>query len=132
MNSGLWRRLPFEAVALEIRVGQVLSSLSSSGIADSEYCSFQCDQHDHHSGASCQPAPYSFSRRIAREVTTRIVALRPGGRVIERDLAADPPPHPDLMLYEAILSPTPFCSLIKRLNGGFLAKGSHFAWLIEA
>jgi len=25
-----------------------------------------------------------------------------------------------------------FCSLIKRLNGGFLAKGSHFAWLIEA
>jgi FMN-dependent NADH-azoreductase len=37
----------------------------------------------------------------------RIIVSHPGARVIERDLAADPPPHPEIMLYEAILSPTP-------------------------
>ena len=53
------------------------------------------------------PRPHSFSRQIAREVTARIATLHPGSRIIERDLAADPPPHPGIMLYEAILSPTP-------------------------
>jgi FMN-dependent NADH-azoreductase len=53
------------------------------------------------------PRPQSYSRLVAREVTGRIAAARPGARVIERDLAADPPPHPEIMLYEAILSPTP-------------------------
>ncbi|MGH7046097.1 MAG: FMN-dependent NADH-azoreductase [Stellaceae bacterium] len=53
------------------------------------------------------PQPHSVSRRMAREITARIVTLRPGARVIERDLGAAPPPHPDLALYEAILSPTP-------------------------
>ena len=53
------------------------------------------------------PRPASFSRRIAREITARIVASAPGARVIERDLAADPPPHPAIDLYEAILSPIP-------------------------
>jgi FMN-dependent NADH-azoreductase len=52
------------------------------------------------------PRPRSFSRQIAREVTAGIIASHPGVRVIERDLAADPPPHPEIMLYEAILSPT--------------------------
>jgi FMN-dependent NADH-azoreductase len=37
----------------------------------------------------------------------RIAAVRPGARVITRDLAADTPPHPERNLYEAILSPTP-------------------------
>ncbi len=53
------------------------------------------------------PRPQSFSRRIARDVVARIAASRPGSRIVERDLAADPPPHPEIMLYEAILSPTP-------------------------
>ena len=53
------------------------------------------------------PRPNSFSRRIACEITARIAACRAGPFVIQRDLAADPPPHPDVALYEAILSPTP-------------------------
>ena len=53
------------------------------------------------------PRPTSISRRVAREIGERIAARRPGARVLERDLATDPPPHPDLELYEAILSPTP-------------------------
>jgi FMN-dependent NADH-azoreductase len=53
------------------------------------------------------PRANSHSRRLARDVTARIVAARPGARVIERDLAADPPPHPEIDLYEAILSPSP-------------------------
>lgn len=53
------------------------------------------------------PRPTSISRQVAREIGARIAAQRPGARVIERDLAAAPPPHPDLELYEAILSPAP-------------------------
>ena len=53
------------------------------------------------------PRPQSFSRRVAREVTARLAARHPGAVVVERDLAADPPPHPERMLYEAILSPVP-------------------------
>ena len=53
------------------------------------------------------PRPTSISRQLAREIGERIATRRPGARVLERDLAADPPPHPDLELYEAILSPTP-------------------------
>lgn len=52
------------------------------------------------------PRPNSFSRRVAREVTARLVVLHPRAEIIDRDLAADPPPHPDLDLYEAILTPT--------------------------
>lgn len=52
------------------------------------------------------PRPTSISRRIARNIVTHIVAERPGANLIERDLAANPPPHPDLDLYEAILSAT--------------------------
>jgi FMN-dependent NADH-azoreductase len=52
------------------------------------------------------PRPNSFSRRIARDVTARLVALHPRAEIIECDLAANPPPHPDLDLYEAILTPT--------------------------
>lgn len=51
------------------------------------------------------PRPNSFSRRIARDVTQRLVALHPRAEIIDRDLAVDPPPHPDLDLYEAILTP---------------------------
>jgi FMN-dependent NADH-azoreductase len=53
------------------------------------------------------PRPRSASRQIAGEITERIAAQRPGARTIIRDLAADPPPHPALDLYEAILSPAP-------------------------
>jgi FMN-dependent NADH-azoreductase len=53
------------------------------------------------------PRPHSVSRRVAGEVTARIAAARSGTRIILRDLAADPPPHPDMALYDAILSPTP-------------------------
>jgi FMN-dependent NADH-azoreductase len=53
------------------------------------------------------PRPNSWSRRLAREIIGRIAALHPGARIVERDLATDPPPHPEIMLYEAILLPTP-------------------------
>jgi FMN-dependent NADH-azoreductase len=51
------------------------------------------------------PRPRSHSRLIAGEIVARLEALHPGARIIDRDLAADPPPHPDLALYNAILSP---------------------------
>jgi FMN-dependent NADH-azoreductase len=53
------------------------------------------------------PRPRAFSRQVARDIVARIAGWHPGAQIIERDLAADPPPHPDLALYEAILSPTP-------------------------
>ena len=53
------------------------------------------------------PRPGSVSRRIACEIAARIAAAQPSAWILERDLAADPPPHPDPALYEAILSPTP-------------------------
>jgi FMN-dependent NADH-azoreductase len=49
----------------------------------------------------------AFSRHVARDIVARIAGWHPGAQIIERDLAADPPPHPDLDLYEAILLPTP-------------------------
>jgi FMN-dependent NADH-azoreductase len=53
------------------------------------------------------PRPEAFSRRVAGDIAARIAALRPGALVVTRDLAAEPPPHPDRDLYAAILSPTP-------------------------
>jgi FMN-dependent NADH-azoreductase len=53
------------------------------------------------------PRPHSVSRRIAGDIAARIAAARPLSRIVTRDLAADPPPHPEIALYEAILSPTP-------------------------
>ncbi len=50
------------------------------------------------------PRPQSCSRLIAREVVAGITRLRPEARIVERDLAADPAPHPDRDLYDAILS----------------------------
>ena len=71
---------------------------------------------------TASPRPQSFSSRVAREVTARLVALHPRAEIIARDLAADPPPHPDLDLYEAILTPTvgdddPRFALSERLIG---------------
>jgi FMN-dependent NADH-azoreductase len=67
------------------------------------------------------PRPVSFSRRVAGEIAGRIAAARPGAEIVTRDLAADPPPHPDILLYEAILSPTadddPGFALSERLIG---------------
>lgn len=56
---------------------------------------------------TASPRPHSVSRRIARAIADRIAADRPDARIIERDLATEPPPHPEIDLYEAILSPTP-------------------------
>ncbi|HEX3861921.1 MAG TPA: NAD(P)H-dependent oxidoreductase [Stellaceae bacterium] len=53
------------------------------------------------------PRPQAFSRRVARDVVAGLVARHPGARIVTRDLVAEPPPHPDVDLYEAILSPTP-------------------------
>ncbi|MBV8778708.1 MAG: NAD(P)H-dependent oxidoreductase [Alphaproteobacteria bacterium] len=53
------------------------------------------------------PRPQAFSRQVAGEVVARIVDHRAGATVVTRDLARDPPPHPDRDLYDAILSPTP-------------------------
>jgi FMN-dependent NADH-azoreductase len=53
------------------------------------------------------PRDGSISRRVARDVVARIAERGPAARVVTRDLAADPPPHPDCDLYDAILSPTP-------------------------
>jgi FMN-dependent NADH-azoreductase len=53
------------------------------------------------------PRPESHSRRLAREIAAKIAERQPAARIIDRDLAADPPPHPDRDLYDAILSPSP-------------------------
>jgi len=53
------------------------------------------------------PRPNSFSREIAGDIAAEIAKARPGARTVTRDLAAEPPPHPDIDLYDAILSPTP-------------------------
>jgi FMN-dependent NADH-azoreductase len=53
------------------------------------------------------PRPQAWSRRLAGEIVDRIAGLRRDARIATRDLAADPPPHPDRDLYDAILSPTP-------------------------
>jgi FMN-dependent NADH-azoreductase len=53
------------------------------------------------------PRGDSFSRKMAHDIVARVAARCPGARVVERDLAANPPPHPDCDLYEAILSPAP-------------------------
>jgi FMN-dependent NADH-azoreductase len=50
------------------------------------------------------PRPQSISRRVAQEVTGRIASDHPEASIIVRDLASDPPPHPDAELYEAILT----------------------------
>jgi len=52
------------------------------------------------------PRPQAFSRRLAGDIVARIAERHPGARVVTRDLAAEPPPHPDRDLYEAILSST--------------------------
>jgi FMN-dependent NADH-azoreductase len=53
------------------------------------------------------PRPQAFSRLVAGQITARIVERHPGALLVTRDLAVEPPPHPDWDLYEAILSPTP-------------------------
>jgi FMN-dependent NADH-azoreductase len=53
------------------------------------------------------PRRDSVSRRVALDIVSRVATARPGAEILTRDLAADPPPHPDLDLYAAILSPTP-------------------------
>jgi FMN-dependent NADH-azoreductase len=53
------------------------------------------------------PRPQAFSRRVAGEIVARIAERHPAAKVVTRDLAAAPPPHPDVDLYEAILSQTP-------------------------
>lgn len=53
------------------------------------------------------PRAGSVSRRIARDIVARIAERCENGQIVERDLAADPPPHPDCDLYDAILSPVP-------------------------
>lgn len=53
------------------------------------------------------PRPQAWSRRLAGQIVDRVAVLRPQACVTTRDLAAEPPPHPDRELYSAILSPTP-------------------------
>jgi FMN-dependent NADH-azoreductase len=53
------------------------------------------------------PRPQAFSRQVAGEVVAHIIRRYPNARVISRDLAVEPPPHPDRELYDAILSATP-------------------------
>jgi FMN-dependent NADH-azoreductase len=52
------------------------------------------------------PRPQAWSRRLAGDIVGRIAALHPDALVTTRDLGAEPPPHPDRDLYDAILSPT--------------------------
>ena len=53
------------------------------------------------------PRPQAFSRQAAGEVVAHIIRRYPSARVIPRDLAAEPPPHPDRAIYDAILSAAP-------------------------
>lgn len=50
------------------------------------------------------PRRESFSRLIATEIADRLRERHPGARLIDRDLAKQPPPHPDAAFYDAILS----------------------------
>lgn len=52
------------------------------------------------------PREGSISRRVARDIVSRIAERCSAAPIVERDLAASPPPHPDCDLYSAILSPT--------------------------
>jgi FMN-dependent NADH-azoreductase len=52
------------------------------------------------------PRALSVSRLVAGELVDRLASLHGGARIIERDLAAEPTPHPDRALYEAILAPS--------------------------
>jgi len=65
------------------------------------------------------PRANSFSRLIAAEVAERLCKLHPGATVIDRDLAKEPPPHPDAAFYDAILSrsdaPSPALDYSERL-----------------
>ena len=65
------------------------------------------------------PRRQSFSRLIAAEVAARLQELHPAARIMDRDLAAEPPPHPDAAFYEAILSrsdgPNPVLDYSERL-----------------
>jgi FMN-dependent NADH-azoreductase len=53
------------------------------------------------------PRPQAWSRRLAGEIVDRVAVLCRDAQIVTRDLASDPPPHPDRNLYEAILTPTP-------------------------
>jgi FMN-dependent NADH-azoreductase len=53
------------------------------------------------------PRPQAFSRQVAGDVVAHIIRRYPNARVIFRDLAVEPPPHPDRALYDAILLATP-------------------------
>jgi 2,4-dienoyl-CoA reductase-like NADH-dependent reductase (Old Yellow Enzyme family) len=62
--------------------------------------------------ASCRRSQTGTATATAAALTRivdRIAAVCPDARVITRDLAADPPPHPERDLYEAILSPARRC-----------------------
>lgn len=50
------------------------------------------------------PRTASFSRLIATEIAERLLHAHPGADLIDRDLAKEPPPHPDAAFYDAILS----------------------------
>jgi hypothetical protein len=56
-------------------------------------------------GRSWKSRPQATSRRLAGQIVDRIAVIQSDARVITRDLAAEPPPHPDRDLYDAILSP---------------------------
>ncbi len=57
---------------------------------------------------TCSPrGPLAHSRTLSAEVVARLVATYPAARVVERDLAANPPPHVDSGFTAAIHATPP-------------------------
>jgi FMN-dependent NADH-azoreductase len=68
------------------------------------------------------PRRKSVSRLVAQQVTGRIADYHPGAWVVVRDLAADPPPHPGVELYEAILTGAPADDPRLTMSEGMIAE----------
>jgi FMN-dependent NADH-azoreductase len=60
------------------------------------------------------PRPASTSRRIACAIAERMLACAPAARLLDRDLARDPPPHPDGDFADAIVAKKPPCAALAR------------------
>ena len=57
---------------------------------------------------TCSPRDRrSVSRAMSAELVARLVAIHPGAEIVERDLAADPPPLVDSGFCDAILAAPP-------------------------
>ncbi len=76
------------------------------------------------------PRPQSLSRMMAGEIVARLAALQPAAHIVTRDLAADPPPHPDRALYDAILSQAPDADPAFALSERYIVELDAADWIV--